>query len=229
MSDIPVEIDAAAVAHNVEVVRDRIRRAGGTAVELVAVTKTFPVEAVLAVMAAGCGVIGESYAQEVVAKLGQLPAGVARPRVHFIGRLQTNKVRSLLGVVDVVETVDRVSLATELARRWPGGSVFVQVNTTDEAQKAGCRPEETAALVALARQVGLHVEGLMTIGPAGPPEGARPAFRRLRALADELGLASCSMGMSDDLEVGVQEGATHVRVGRALFGPRVRPPADQPR
>ncbi len=222
-------IDPGDVERRVEIVRERIRRAGGVGVELVAVTKTFPISAVLAVMAAGCTTIGESYAQELVAKLEQLPAGHPRPRVHFIGRLQSNKVRSLVGYADVVETLDRASLVGELGKRLPGMAVFVQVNTSGEPQKAGCRPDETAGLVEAARAAGLRVEGLMTIGPAGEPAAARPGFRQLRRLADELGLVGCSMGMSADLEIGVEEGATHVRVGSALFGPRVRPQADQPR
>lgn len=223
------EIDAALVAERVASVRRRIERAaGGRPVELIAVTKTFPAAAILAATAAGCRAIGENYAQELVAKLAELPAA-GRPEVHFIGRLQSNKVRSLAPLVDVYQTVDRDSLVDELAHRVPGARCFVQVNVSDEPQKGGCRPADTAGLVARARAAGLVVEGLMTVGVTGEPEAARPGFRLLRALADELALAGCSMGMSADLEVAVEEGATHVRVGSALFGPRVRPPADQPR
>lgn len=222
-------IDPDAVAHNVAVVRDRIARsASGREVELVAVTKTFPPEAVRAAMAAGCHSIGESYAQELVVKLGELGDG-PRPEVRFIGRLQTNKVRSLVGIVDVFETVDRRSLIDELARRAPGARCLVQVNVSDEAQKGGCAPPDTAGLVAAAIASGLVVEGLMTIGAAGPPEAARAGFRMLRRFADELGLVACSMGMSGDLEVAVEEGATHVRVGSALFGARVRRDDDRAR
>jgi pyridoxal phosphate enzyme (YggS family) len=222
-------IDPAAVAENVARVRERIRAAGGEGVELVAVTKTFPVEAILAAQAAGCRAIGENYAQELVAKLARLPEGGPRPEVHFIGHLQTNKVRVLAGRVDVVETVDRPSLVAELARRLPGTRVLVEVNVTGEPQKAGCEPAEAAELVARARAAGLAVEGLMTVGRAGPPEEARGGFRLLRRLADDLGLSECSMGMSGDLEVAVEEGATEVRVGTALFGPRVRGGPDEAR
>lgn len=232
-------IDPAGVAHNVEVVRGRIRRAGGDRpVELIAVTKTFPVEAILAAVAAGCRSIGENYAQELVAKLEAFDqrtradgaaAATVRPEVHFIGRLQSNKVRHLVGLVDVFQTVDRASLVEELARRAPGARCFVQVNVSGEPQKGGCEPSGTPALVASARAAGLVVEGLMTVAEAGDPASARPGFRRLRALADELGLAGCSMGMSGDLEIAVEEGATHVRVGSALFGPRVRQTVDRAR
>jgi pyridoxal phosphate enzyme (YggS family) len=218
-------IDAAAVAANVEDVHRRIERAGGSDVEIVAVTKTFPAEAIAAAVAAGCPAIGENYAQELVAKLADLDAlgagdaGV-RPEVHFIGHLQSNKVRMLGPVVDVWETVDRTSLVRAIARVVPGARVLVQVNTSGEAQKSGCAPDEAPSLVAECRAQGLAVEGLMTIGPLAEPEAARPGFRLLRNLADDLGLRTCSMGMSADLEVAVEEGATHVRIGSALFGAR---------
>ena len=150
--------------------------------------------------------------------------GAGRPEVHFIGHLQSNKVRLLAPVVDVWETVDRPTLARSIARAAPGSRVFVQVNTSGESQKSGCGPEETGALVADCRDEGLVVEGLMTIGPLAEPAAARPGFRLLRELADELGLVGCSMGMSADLEIAVEEGATHVRIGSALFGPRPAAP-----
>ena len=218
--------DAAAVADHVAEVRARIAAAGGREVELVAVTKTFPVEAIRAAVAAGCTAIGENYAQELVAKVAALTAaGCAegeRPEVHFIGHVQTNKVRMLAPVVTVWETVDRAAIVDEIAKRAPGARVFVQVNVSGEQQKHGCRPDEAAALVRRAGDAGLRVEGLMTIGVMGDPAAARAGFRTLRTLATALGVHGCSMGMSDDLEIAVQEGATHVRVGSALFGPRVR-------
>jgi hypothetical protein len=142
----------------------------------------------------------------------------------MIGRLQTNKVRQLAGRVDCVETVDRAGLVDELSRRCPGMHVLVQVNATGEPDKGGCDPGDVGALVARASEAGLVVDGLMTVGPTtGGPEAARPGFRIVRELVDRFGLAVCSMGMSDDLEVAVQEGSTRVRVGSALFG--ARPPA----
>ena len=186
-------------------------------------TKGFGPAAVTAAAAAGCAAIGENYAQELATKLDAVArAGLD---VHFIGRLQSNKVRQLAGAVDVFETVDRRSLVAEIARRAPGATVLVQVNATGEEGKGGCDPAAVADLVAAAAEAGLRVDGLMTVGPTiGGPEAARPAFRSVRRLVDQLGLRTCSMGMSDDLEVAVQEGSTRVRVGTALFGPR--PSAD---
>lgn len=201
-------------------VRSRIERAGGDpdAVTIVAVTKTFGVDACQAALRAGLVHLGENRAQELVAKAGQLDDASAR--WHFIGRLQTNKVRSLAPVVSLWESVDRAEVADEIARRAAGARVLVQVNISAEPQKGGCDPAVTAALVDRARAAGLDVAGLMGIGPLGPPEAARPGFRVLRSLADDLGLAERSMGMTADLDIAVQEGATMVRVGSALFGPR---------
>ncbi len=199
-------------------VYDRIARAGGTGVTVLPVTKTFGVEACWAAYRAGCPAVGENYAKEIVAKLG----GIDRPfGVHFIGQLQTNKVRMLAPIITVYETVDRLSLVAELAKRVPGARVMIQVDTTGEPGKGGCRLAEVPALVESAARAGLEVIGLMTVGPTeGGPEAARPGFRAVRALIDRLGLTVCSMGMTSDLEVAVQEGATEVRVGSALFGAR---------
>lgn len=206
------------VAERLQHVRDRIARAGGSGVTVLAVTKTFPAEACWAAYHAGCGAVGENYAQEVVAKLG----GVELPfEVHFIGQLQTNKVRMLAPVVSVFETVDRPSLVAELAKRVPGARVLLQVSTAGEEGKGGCPLADVPALHERALAAGLSVEGLMTVGPTeGGPEAARPGFRAVRTLLDRLGLGVLSMGMTDDLEVAVQEGSTQVRVGSALFGPR---------
>ena len=210
--------DAASVAESLQRVRDRIAAAGGDeSVAVLAVTKGFDAEAIEAALAAGCTAIGENYAQELLAKR----AALAAAEVHFIGRLQSNKVRSLAGVVQVYESVDRLSVIHELARRDPGARILVQVNATGETGKGGCAPDDTASLVGHAIDSGLDVRGLMTVGPTfGPPSDARPAFRTVRALADRLGLVECSMGMTADLEVAVEEGSTEVRVGTALFGPR---------
>jgi pyridoxal phosphate enzyme (YggS family) len=213
---------AAEVARRVAEVRERIRRAGGRDVRLVAVTKTWGIDAVRAAAAAGCDAIGENYAQELVAKLS---GEASLPPVHFIGRLQTNKVRLVADLVDVYETVDRTSLADALGARVPGAAVLVQVSTDGDPSKGGCAVAEVPALVDACGARGLRVLGLMTVGPTeGGAEAARVGFRSVRALCDRLGLAVCSMGMSDDLEVAVQEGSTEVRVGSALFGPRRPPP-----
>ena len=141
--------------------------------------------------------------------------------MHFIGRLQSNKVRQLAGLVDVWETIDRPSLVAEVARRAPGATILVQVDPTGEPGKGGCEPGAVEGLVTAARAAGLVVDGLMTVGPTvGGPDAVRPGFRTTRRLAEQLGLATCSMGMTDDLEVAIEEGATRVRLGTALFGPR---------
>lgn len=196
-------------------VRRRIASAGDPGgVRVVAVTKGFGADAVRAALDAGLADIGESYAQELVPKAAEVGAG---PAWHFVGRLQTNKVRAVAGIVDVWQSVDRASLGDEIARWSPGARVLLQVNVTGEPQKAGCPPHEAAALVRRFRRAGLDVTGVMTVAKAGDP---RPGFELLRKLADDLGVAERSMGMTDDLEVAVECGATIVRVGRALFGPR---------
>lgn len=227
---MPGFVDAAAVAEAVGSVEERIRALAGAraapnrAVQLVAVTKGFGEDAIVAAVAAGCSAIGENYAQELQHKMRALDAvgGVhPRPEIHFIGQLQTNKVRAIASLVDVWETVDRASLADEIAKRTSGARVYVQVNTTGEEAKGGCAPDATPALVEHCRAAGLRVEGLMTVGPtSGDREATAAAFETLTALADQLELPSRSMGMSGDYESAIERGATHVRIGSALFGER---------
>jgi pyridoxal phosphate enzyme (YggS family) len=184
----------------------------------VAVTKGFGPDALEAAASAGISDIGENYAQELMTK-----ADTARRlglTVHFIGRLQTNKVRTIAQTVGCWQSVDRPAIATELTKRVPGARVLVEVNVSGEAQKGGCDPTDADKIVGECTRLGLDVQGLMAIGRAGEPEDARPGFRLLRRMVDDLGLAVCSMGMSADLEIGVEEGATMVRVGSALFGER---------
>jgi PLP dependent protein len=212
------------LAERLQRVRTQIVETGGGDVEILAVTKGHPVEVVEAAAEAGLGAVGENYAQELVDKFAGRSFGVA---VHFIGQLQTNKVRQIVELVEVYETVDRPSLIAELAKRAPGARVLVQVNTAAEPTKGGCSPADVPSLVDKARSAGLAVEGLMTVGPTeGGPEAARPGFRVVRGLCDRLGLMTCSMGMSDDFIVAVQEGSTRVRLGSVLFGKR---PALTPR
>jgi pyridoxal phosphate enzyme (YggS family) len=220
--EVRFDQDAARYAGIVERLADVDRR-WSHPVRVVAVTKGFDERAVDAAAAAGCVAIGENYAQEVRAKR----AAIERSGLdlHFIGHLQSNKVRQLGDLVAVWSSVDRASVIDELAKRVPGAVVRLQVNTTGEEQKGGCSPEAVPELMARARNGGLRVEGLMTVGPtAGPPEAARPAFALLRALVDTHGLTECSMGMSGDLDVAVEEGSTEVRVGTVLFGPRPQSP-----
>jgi pyridoxal phosphate enzyme (YggS family) len=212
------------LAERLQQVRQQIAAAGGSDVEILAVTKGHPVEVVQAAADVGLKAIGENYAQELVAKFDPHPFGLA---VHFIGQLQTNKVRQIVDRVDVYETVDRASLVVELAKRAQGAHVLVQVNTTDEPRKGGCAPKDAEGLVTQSTEAGLVVDGLMTVGPTtGGPESARAGFRLVRGLCDDFGLSTCSMGMSDDFVVAVQEGSTRVRLGSVLFGMR---PAAGPR
>jgi hypothetical protein len=221
-------IDPPAVARNVDAVRGRIARAGGAdRVRLIAVTKGFGVDAIDAAIAAGVDDIGENYLQELEHKADVLAARGVHPRWHVIGRVQRNKVRRVAAFVHLWHSVDRAELGVEIASRSPGAAVLAQVNVTDEPQKGGCAPSDAAELVDRLRELGLDVQGLMAIGPEGDAEGARSGFRALARLRDELGLRELSMGMSDDLEIAVEEGATMVRVGRGLFG--ARPSAERAR
>jgi pyridoxal phosphate enzyme (YggS family) len=188
-------------------------------VEVIPVTKGFDGTAIEAAWSAGCTTVGENYAQDLLSKADTIRRlGVD---VQFIGQLQSNKVRQLVDVVTLWASIDRPSILDEIAKRAPRAHVLIQVNATGEAGKGGCVPEAVADLIAHARSHGLHVEGLMTVGPTGlEPEAARPAFQAVRELVDVHGLKICSMGMSGDLEVAVACGSTQVRVGSALFGPR---------
>ncbi len=214
------------VADRLEEVRGRLAAAarrsgrGEDAVRLVAVTKGVASERIEEVLIAGVGALGESRAQELLAKVSDLvPYG---PEWHFVGRLQRNKVAALAPHVALWQSVDRPEAGAAIARRQPGGRVLVEVNTSQEPQKGGCSPAGTPALVDSLRAQGLSVEGLMTVPAQG--RDPRPAFAALRELAGNLDLDELSMGMSDDFEVAVEEGATMVRLGRALFGPRPAPP-----
>ena len=208
------------VAANVERARERIVAAGGDLdrITIVAATKQLPTEAVHAAVAAGVLDIGENYAQQLLAKVADgVPAGV---RWHFLGAVQRNKVKALAPVVSLWHGVDRVAAVDVIAARAPGAPILVEVNTSGEAGKAGCGVGAAADVVEHARAGGLEVRGLMTVAPLAQPAEARAAFRRLAELRDELGLVELSMGMSGDLEIAVEEGATIVRLGTALFGPR---------
>ena len=222
MTDAHTPITAEIVRTRAEALRTRIDSvAGGRPVGIVAVTKGFGVEAVRASVTAGLVRVGENYAQELIAKAADLGTDPPTPpEWHFLGRLQSNKVRQLAGIVDVWESVDRAELVDEIAKRSPGTTIFLQVNLSGEEQKGGAPLGDIPSLVARAIDAGLRVTGLMGVGPAGDPELARPGFRDLVAMADRLSLPERSIGMSADLEVAVEEGATLVRVGHALFGDR---------
>jgi pyridoxal phosphate enzyme (YggS family) len=207
------------VAARVVEVRDRIATAAARAgrdpgaITLVAATKTVDVARVQQVVDAGVVDIGENRAQELVAK-----TAVEGARWHFLGQLQRNKVRQLAPWVGCWQSVDRAELGAEIARRAPGARVLVEVNVGEETQKGGCAPAAVPALVDALRTDGLDVAGLMTVPPHD--DDPRRWFAQLREQAADLGLAELSMGMTDDFELAIEEGATMVRVGRALFGPR---------
>lgn len=225
------------IAEHIKTIQERIARAALKAgrdpgsVRLVAVSKTKPAAAVREAFDCGQRIFGENYVQELVGKHAELPGEI---QWHFIGNLQSNKVRQIAGLVDLIHSVDRLSLATEIDRQWGAigkvCDVLIQVNISREATKGGTTSEE---LIALAWQVSalphLRIRGLMTMPPFfDDPEGARPYFRALRELASELAAAAVpgvemrelSMGMSGDFEAAIEEGATLVRVGSALFGER---------
>lgn len=194
-------------------------------VQLVAVTKNFGPEAWDWARDAGCNAVGENYAQEALAKA--LAADIdKRLPLHFIGHLQSNKLAQLYGKVQTWQTIDRESVILGLAKLYAthGGVapfVLLQVNIADETQKSGCPPGDVAKLVELARSSQLHVGGLMAMGPTnGDPLETRQTFRETRKMCNELGLLECSTGMSNDYRIALEEGATIIRVGSAIFGER---------
>ncbi len=226
------ELDPAAIAANLAAVKARIAAACARAgrdpasVQLVAVSKTHPPESVAAALAAGQAVFGENRVQEARAKFPPLRAAHPGLRLHLIGGLQTNKARDAVRVADVIESLDRPKLAAAIAEairkegRTPG--LLVQVNTGDEPQKAGVPRAEADAFIRACRDDhGLAVEGLMCIPPVDADP--RPHFAWLAELAARHGLKTLSMGMSGDFEIAIEEGATLIRVGSAIFG--ARPPA----
>lgn len=223
------------IAANLRAISDQISRAcervgrGRSEVELIAVSKTFPAEDIQEAFEAGQLVFGESRLQEAEPKIGMLPGGV---QWHFIGRLQRNKVRRILPLFDTLHAVDSLRLASymdEIAREFGlFPKVFLQINVAGELTKGGFDPEnvvrEMESLLSLRR---LSILGLMCIPPQSPDaESARPWFAKLRELRDKLetefkvSFPSMSMGMSGDFETAIEEGATHVRVGSAIFGKR---------
>ena len=211
-------IDPAEVTSRVNEIRAEISSCGGRDVSLIAVTKTFPTEAMSAAAQAGCDGVGENYAQELAEKAS---VGLPPIPVHFIGGIQSNKVKIIAPFVDLWQSVDRESVIEEIARRSPGASVLLQVNTTGEGSKGGLSPSEVESMCTRTVEAGLRLDGLMTIGPTGGTTAEQEsAFRLLRRLVNESGLSVCSMGMSDDFHVAVACGSTMVRIGSRLFGAR---------
>ena len=204
---------------------ERVRRCGGQSIKVVAVTKTFPASVIRAVHAAGCSAIGENYAQELLVKIDdyratQVPGDIL-PKVHFVGRLQSNKIRQIADVVSVWQSVDRDSVLQEVALRSPGAHIFIQVNASKEIEKGGCPPDQVERLLGLATQRGLTVKGLMAVGPSdGDARRTAEVFADIARLGRQFGLKELSMGMTGDLEIAIDAGSTLIRVGSAIFGDR---------
>ncbi len=216
------------VAANWRAVLERVRTAAartgrsGLPIEVVAVSKLQPTEAIRAAYAAGARAFGENYAQELRDKAAEL-ADLPGLRWHAIGPLQTNKARYVARSAHVFHALDRQEVAEELSRRRTGAplQVYVEVNVAGEASKSGVAPAVLGPLVQAVRPLpGLELVGLMTMPPLGPAEKVRPLFRALADLARQHGLAGLSMGSTHDFEVAIEEGATVVRVGTAIFGER---------
>ncbi len=220
---VDIAANLAAVKGLIDAAAQEAGRPEGS-VELVAVAKTQPAGIVRAALAAGHRTFAENRVQEATAKWPGLKADHPDARLHMVGPIQTNKARQAVGLFDVIETVDRPKLAKALAagmeKAGRGPEYFIQVNTGEETQKSGVAPALADAFIAECRDgLGLPVIGLMCI----PPLGDEPSlhFALLREIARRNGLEGLSMGMSADFEVAVAFGATHVRVGTAVFGPRV--------
>lgn len=220
--------DAASIRENAAAVRARIAaacaRAGRDASEvtLVAVTKVFPAEFVSAAIDAGIADIGENRVQEARDKK---PLVQGSARWHLIGHLQSNKAKDAVRLFDVIQTVDSLDLGQKIARAAEAAGkrqeVLLQVNIGNEEQKSGAERRDVATLVdALRKLDALDLRGLMAIPPVGSADETRRYFRELRSLRDDVGVEHLSMGMSEDFEVAIEEGATIVRVGRAIFGSR---------
>ena len=216
------------LAHRLQEVRDRIRRAAERVgrdpgqIVLMAVTKKFPGSAICEAYELGLRDFGENYVQEFEGKHPAV-AHLEGARFHLIGRLQSNKSRKAAEIFSAIDTVDSPKLARRLDDQAARAvDVMVEVKLSDEEAKSGAAPEHVGNIIAALREAkNLRLRGLMTMPPwSDDAERSRPYFRRLRELAESHGLSGLSMGMSHDLEVGIEEGATMVRIGTALFGPR---------
>lgn len=218
------------LAENLQSVKARIEQAALSAgrspaeITIVGAAKTVPVETLHAAFTLGIGHLGENYVQEAARKKQALAQLGANPTWHMIGHLQTNKAKDAVALFDVIETVDSIRLAEAIARRAIKQPIpiMMEVNVAQEPSKSGFALETVAdAYKRLKDLPELSVVGLMTIAPeVANSEEIRPVFRQLQQLKDELGLRELSMGMTNDFEVAIQEGATSIRIGRALFGPR---------
>ncbi|MDA8047882.1 MAG: YggS family pyridoxal phosphate-dependent enzyme [Actinomycetota bacterium] len=214
--------DAGAIRSRLADVRRRVESSGGNPdrIRIVAVTKGFGSDAIAAAREAGLTDVGENYAQEMLAKVPDAPTGT---RWHFLGPVQRNKVARLARCRPVWHGIDRPAAADAVAAAAPGSEVMVQVNVVGDPRRPGCPADEVADLVAHVRSLPVDLSGLMAVGPVPVGEASRDCFRWLARRAAELGLHELSMGMSEDFEMAVAEGATTLRLGRVLFGPRPDP------
>lgn len=218
---------APAIAARLATVRERIEAAAARigrdpdSIAVIAVSKRKPAEDIAAAYEAGQRDFGENYVQEFAAKSEQLPP-LDDARFHFIGKLQSNKAAKAAGLFSAIHTLDSSKLARRLDRFGKPLEVFLEVKLSAEESKSGMDPGLLGAVLEdVAAASNLRLSGLMTMPPwSADPEHARPYFRHLRALAERHGIEGLSMGMSHDLEVAIEEGATHLRIGTAIFGPR---------
>lgn len=216
-----------AIAARLAAVRERIEAAAGrvgrdpASIDVIAVSKRKPVEDIVAAYEAGQRDFGENYVQEFAAKRELLPP-LDDARFHFIGKLQSNKAGKAAGLFTTIHTLDSSKLARRLDRFGKPLEVFLEVKLSAEESKSGMDPGLLGAVLEdVAAASNLRLSGLMTMPPwNADPEHARPYFRHLRELAERHGIGGLSMGMSHDLEVAIAEGATHLRIGTAIFGPR---------
>jgi hypothetical protein len=226
----PHAIAASDVAARLAEVHARIVAAGGdlTQIRIVAVTKTFGPPAVHAALACGIVDVGENYARELLgtaASVDREAGGMTpAPRWHFLGSIQRRDVPKLAPVVSVYEGIDRIEEGEAIARHAPGATVYVELDESGIPGRSGVAAVTAPGLIASLRALDLTVAGVMTIAPPTGGAAAAAAFAIARRVADDYGLAECSMGMSDDLELAVAAGSTAIRIGRALFGARERPP-----
>jgi pyridoxal phosphate enzyme (YggS family) len=217
------------IAHNIEAIRQRMSAAaerGGrvaASVRLVGASKTVDPERIVQALDAGLRDFGENFIQEAEDRIASLGSRADEAIWHFIGHLQTNKAGAAVNLFDIIESVDSIRLAEHVSRRATQPiRVLLEVNVAQEASKFGFAPADVGVAISRVQQLpNLELGGLMTIAPASrDPESVRPVFRELRELAHANGLTELSMGMTDDFEVAIEEGATMIRVGRAIFGER---------
>lgn len=226
MSEQPQVGETAIIAANLADLRRRIRDAAAHRdVDIVAVSKGQPVTAIRAAVGAGLKMFGENYADELVEKATHPSLAGLGIRWTYQGRLQTNKINRLVPHVSLWQTVDTVERAQALARRAPGATVLIQINITGDGQRSGMAATQASAVIEASRLVGLDVVGIMGVGhdpntPGVSADDCRRAFSDAVSVANDHGLVIRSLGMSSDFELALQAGATMVRIGSLLFGPR---------